>query len=253
MPCKRKDSPIWWVSLTDPSGKRIRRPTGTTDRREAEALEAKWKLESYRSKRWDEQPKRSFEELMIGYLREHAERSSARSDRMRTAQLRTHFGGRMIDDLVPGDVRAYIAKRRADGVSDSTINREMALFSSAINFANREWDWILPNPAKGRKLREPEGRVRWITREEAAWLIYEAGKNRLAGLWLPDFIQLALHTGCRKDELTGLEWWSRVDLQAGLIHLEAEHTAEYNGTHSHDSTGAFQGNALPGNAWYSAM
>jgi hypothetical protein len=42
MPYKRDDSPVWWVSFTDPSGKRIRRSTGTTDRKEAEALEAKW-------------------------------------------------------------------------------------------------------------------------------------------------------------------------------------------------------------------
>ncbi len=38
-----------------------------------------------------------------------------------------------------------------------------------------------------------------------------------------DFIRLALHTGCRKNELLGLEW-SRIDLQANLIYLEAHHT-----------------------------
>jgi len=48
MPYKRDDSHVWWVSFTEPSGKRIRRSTGTTDRKEAEALEAKWKLESYK-------------------------------------------------------------------------------------------------------------------------------------------------------------------------------------------------------------
>ena len=42
MPYKRDDSPVWWVSFTKPSGKRIRRSTGTKDRKEAEALEAKW-------------------------------------------------------------------------------------------------------------------------------------------------------------------------------------------------------------------
>jgi hypothetical protein len=42
MPYKRDDSPVWWVSFTEPSGKRIRRSIGTTDRKEAEALEWKW-------------------------------------------------------------------------------------------------------------------------------------------------------------------------------------------------------------------
>ena len=40
---------------------------------------------------------------------------------------------------------------------------------------------------------------------------------------MADFIRLALNTGCRKQELLGLDW-SRVDLKANLIFLEAVHT-----------------------------
>lgn len=47
MPYKRPNSAVWWVGFTDPRGKRVRRSTGTTDRKEAEALEAKWKLEAF--------------------------------------------------------------------------------------------------------------------------------------------------------------------------------------------------------------
>jgi integrase len=36
------------------------------------------------------------------------------------------------------------------------------------------------------------------------------------------WIKLALHTGCRKGELLGLEW-QRVDLHQRVIHLEAHH------------------------------
>lgn len=223
MPYKRKDSPIWWASFADQNGKRVRQSTGTTDRKEAEALEAKWKVEAYRIKQWDEQPKRSFEELMVGYLKESANKRSANKDCQRTAPLRRHLGGRMVNDITAVDMRAYITMRRGDGVSDSTINRETALLSAAINHANREWDWDIPNPAKGRKLKEPEGRVRWLSLLEAEILTREAGKDRLAGLWLPEFIRLALNTGCRKNELTGLEW-KRVDLHEGLIHLESHHT-----------------------------
>jgi len=52
MPYRRKDSPVWWASLSGPSDQRIRRTTGTSDRKEALALEAKWKLEAYRLHRW---------------------------------------------------------------------------------------------------------------------------------------------------------------------------------------------------------
>ena len=70
MPYRRKRSPVWWVSYTSASGKRVRCSTGTTDSKEAEALEHKWKLEAFRQQQWDEQPERTFDELMLNFLRE---------------------------------------------------------------------------------------------------------------------------------------------------------------------------------------
>ena len=223
MSYKRGDSPVWWVSYTDPSGKRIRRSTGTTDRKEADALEAKWKLESYRSKQWDEQPTRSFEELMVCYLKAtEGQKRSQETDRYRVRALRPYFQGRIMNELMPADIRGYITARRSDGVTNSTINRDLALLSSAIGFANAERDWRLPNPVSGRKLPEPEGRVRWVTMDEAERLITAAARARRTP-FLGDFITVALYTGCRKEELLGLEW-PRVDLKQCLIHLEGKHT-----------------------------
>lgn len=82
--------------------------------------------------------------------------------------------------------------------------------------------WVLRKTRRGRKLNEPEARIRWLTREEAQQLIATAGKEEKAQ-HLPDFIRLALNTGCRANEILGLEW-SRVDLQQRLIFLEAKHT-----------------------------
>src|SRR3569833_2216921 len=103
-----------------------------------------------------------------------------------------------------------------------TGTREPCLLSSAINYARREWERDIPNPVSGRKLKEPEGRVRWISRAEAVALLASATREGQAG-HLPDFIRLALHTGCRKNKLLKLEW-RRGDLHAGLFHLEARHT-----------------------------
>ena len=75
---------------------------------------------------------------------------------------------------------------------------------------------------KGRKLSEPEGRVRSISRAEADGLIDTARQSTKAS-YLADYIVLSLHTGCRKQELLGLEW-DRVDLSRNLIWLEASHT-----------------------------
>jgi integrase len=72
----------------------------------------------------------------------------------------------------------------------------------------REREWDIPNPVSGCKLREPEGRVRWITHAEAQALIRAAERVKQAP-YLADFIKLALHTGMRRCEMLGLEWQLR--------------------------------------------
>ena len=224
MPYKRNDSADWWVSYTDQRGKRVRRSTGTTDYKEAEALEAKWKLESFRVQQWDEQPSRNFEELMVAYLNAtQAEKRSAERDRRIVSVLRGYFGGRCLNTLRAKDVRGFASWRKEQGIQPSTIYRELSMLSAAINYAIREWEWEIPNPVTGRKPKQSEGRVRWISRSEAEALVRAAEALPRASVYLPDFIRLALHTGCRSGELLGLEW-SRVDLKEGLFYLEGRHT-----------------------------
>ncbi len=161
---------------------------------------------------------------MVGYLRaiEHDKRPwGFRRDKDAVRHLREHFGGMDLTALSPAVIRAYVDERRRQ-VMNATINRELCVLSAAINYARREWEWEIPNPVPGRKLREPEGRVRWLTREEANRLL-EASAREPQAPHLGDFIRLALNTGCRKGELLRLDW-TRVDLQAGLIRLEADHT-----------------------------
>lgn len=222
MPYRCKDSLIWWVSYSDPSGQRIRRSTETTNRREARALEAKWKLEAHNSKQWGQQPSRTFEHLMLGYLRAKSDEKRPwgfRRDLDATRHLKAYYIGWDLADITPGSVRGYIARRRNEDVSDLTVKRELCVLSAAFNYARTEWEWDLRNPVPGRKLKEPEGRIRWITHTEAAALIQVAEIEPQAP-HLADFIRLALHTGCRKGELLGLEW-SRVDLQANLVYLDS--------------------------------
>jgi integrase len=220
---RRKDSPWWWASYVDGSGRRTRRSTGTADRKEAETLPAKWKLEAHREKHWGEQPSRTFDELMLAYLDgPGADKRSAERDRHSAKRLYPFFTCRELHTLTASDIRAYIDTRKEDGVGPGTVNREIGLLSAATNYARKEWDWDIPNSAQGRRLREPEGRVRWISREEADSLV-AAAANEPQAPHLADFIRLALNTGCRRDELLRLDW-RRVDLQAGLIHLEAHHT-----------------------------
>jgi integrase len=229
MPYRRKDSPIWWVSFTDPGGQRVRRSTGTTEKKEAKALEAKWRLETHQQQQWEAPPSHTFDELMVEYLKKVSiHKRSYHRDLCSAQHLKQSFGGRDLAALGAKDVRAYIEQRqqqtthRKKPVVPATINRELSLLSAALNYARREWEWEVPNPVSGRKPKLPEGRVRWIRRAEAEALIRAAESQKLAP-HLADFIRLAIHTGCRKGEMLGLEC-ARVDLQEGLMYLEGRHT-----------------------------
>jgi integrase len=220
---RRARSPFWYVAYTDAGGKRIRKATQTANRKEAAALEAKWKLEAHNQKHWGEAPTRTFDELMLRYLQETAStKRSAPRDVASARHLYAAFTGRDMQAIGVPEVRSYITTRKEAGVTPATINKELGLLSAAINYARKEWGWVLINPAQGRRLKEPEARLRWLTRAEAAALLRAAATIPKAN-HLADFITLALHTGCRRGEMLGLEW-RRVDLQRGLILLESEHT-----------------------------
>lgn len=219
---QRQGSPFWWATWTGPDGRRARRSTRTTDRREAEAILAGWRLAA-RQAPGASAPRYTFDALMLDYLQGPSQDKRSDRDHYSAKPLYANFTGGDLSTLSAVRVRGYIDARRLDGAAPGTINRELGLLSAAWNWASREWGWDLPpNPTTGRRLREPEGRVRWLTREEADRLLAAAAAEPKAE-HLVDFIRLALHTGCRRDELLGLEW-SRVDMEAGLLLLEAAHT-----------------------------
>lgn len=163
-----------------------------------------------------------FEELIGIYASSTTHRSKER-DRYSILRLTPHFQGRSMSNLRRVDVRAYVEKRKADGVKISTVTRELKLLSAAINFVRLELDrHDIPNPVERLGLERPEGRLRWLSREEAAALV-SAAKLHARRPHLPAFIRLALHTGCRKSELLGLQW-RRVDFDRAMLRLDAEHT-----------------------------
>jgi len=216
---QRPDSKKYWASFVDGRGKRTRRSTGTADRKEAEALLAKWKLEAHQERHWDREPTRLFDELMLLYLRgPSARKRAAERDQFSAKQLYRIFSGRDLNSLGSADISAYIDARRQAGVEPGTINKEVGLLCTATRWARRELEWNIPNPAEGRRLREPQGRIRWLSREEADQLLAAAASTP----HLRDFIRLGLNTGMRKGEMLGLEW-RRVDLKENLIYLGSEH------------------------------
>ena len=236
---KRSDrrSENYYFYVRHQSGKASKRSTGTRHKRLAETIRAKCLLQLVQDKVLDREPERSFKELIVTYLEVNQRKRGFERVQHASKPLLQAFGESAIKDIDVAAVEKYIANR-SQTVSDGTINRELGVLSAAFNYAIAKRGWKVVNPVVGCKRPEPEGRVRWITRAEAAGLIqaadcptaFSADSREKISLGLPltsqyrspylrDFIELALNTGCRKQELLGLKW-ENVDFGNDLVLLE---------------------------------
>jgi integrase len=103
--------------------------------------------------------------------------------------------------------RDQLARDHAAG----TVNQYLATLSHAFTVAVTEWQWLAASPMpRVRRLREPRGRVRYLTDEERPRLLAacQASRNRC----LYAVVILALSIGARKMEILRLTWRD-VDLQ----------------------------------------
>lgn len=102
-------------------------------------------------------------------------------------------------------ITEYCHYRTLQGVKNATINRELTIIRSAINYHNKHHDKQLKNPLNGFKLLEEEFIPRYLTPQECAKLLSHA-KGYNANEQLYHFINLLLNTGCRSGELLTLKW-----------------------------------------------
>lgn len=107
---------------------------------------------------------------------------------------------------------------RKDGKrSNSTVNRYCAALSHCFTIAVKEWEWLQENPmSKMKKLKEPRGRVRFLSDEERERLLTACKESQSPFLYV--LVVLAISTGARKMELCSLNW-EDVDLKRGMIIL----------------------------------
>lgn len=109
-------------------------------------------------------------------------------------------------------------------LSAATVNRYLAALSIALSAAVKEWGWLDDSPMrKIKKLKEPKGRVRFLSDEERDSLL-KACKTS-TNLYLYTIVVLALSTGARKMELLTLNW-KDVDLNRGIITLHETKNGE---------------------------
>lgn len=103
----------------------------------------------------------------------------------------------------------YCTYRQLSGVKNATINRELTLLRSAINFYNKHHDTQIKNPLNGFKLFESDFMPRYLSEKECSTLLIYAKQYHNPKLY--HFVNLLLNTGSRYGEMIKLKWDS-VDL-----------------------------------------
>lgn len=216
-----KKTGIYYVSVTDPSGKRTRRPTGTRDQKLAKEIATKWAVEAIRVGKLGELPRWTFDQVMAWWLVQISSKSrSDYNNRSAVGVLRPHFRGKVIVDLTHVDFDAFIKARRAEGVTDKTIARNLSVLSGALTAAADDPEFRgIPNPVKGfiPKVDPHDHRIRWEEKSVVKDLA-EACTDAV----MTDWVMTAAYSGMRLSEMRCLEW-RRVDLNRNLVHLTPAH------------------------------
>jgi len=134
--------------------------------------------------------------------------------------LERTFRGVALADIGPAMLGEFEQLRLKEGVSGSTVRRDLACLSSLFSRAE-EWEWVGGNPVKPYKrsrktaLKEGPARTRYLSHDE------EAGVLGRAGAALQTLIMFAIDTGFRREEQFSL-LWSDVDLMAGEATVRAK-------------------------------
>ena len=107
-------------------------------------------------------------EKFFSFYRENRRATSTRRAFSLLANLCREMGGKRLDEIHPFMLEQYRAKRKAVGLSDASVNRELACLKNLFNMGIK-WGWVRENPVREVKLvRENNARLRWLTKRRSA-------------------------------------------------------------------------------------
>jgi integrase len=108
------------------------------------------------------------------------------------------------------------SRQTGELLSQASVNRPLATLRAMLRMARDKWEVLAKAPYLKLE-REPQGRLRWLTPEEAARLLAacRASKNRD----LIDLVEFCLFTGLRQGEALELSW-ERVERSRGVVLME---------------------------------
>ena len=241
---KRATRAIWIIRWTE-GGRKLEKSTGcdAADIREARTFFEAWLSERRRASRTGpgDPDQVQVADILIDYAGEHGgEVASPATLAGAIEPLLAFFKDDTIATLTTERVKEYWGWRRRHsihaldrerteveivdrGASDVTIIRELGgTLRPAIRHAI-EQRRLVPGTYYVPVPQAPPGRDYWITRPEAARLLWETRRDKRARLHLPLYSLIALYTGARRGAILELTW-KQVDLVRGPDRLQSTGT-----------------------------
>ena len=219
----------YWFKIHTEEG-RIQKSTGTANKRLAEKIYAKAKIETIEGRWFKDQVKKpdpSFIELAEEYEAWMQGRYKSDFKIYIISQLKERFREYTLSMIDVRELEKLQSEKLKEGKQQkmvegklcnvpnkpATINRFIAVIAHMFTKAA---DWKMIDRAdipKVKLLREDNRRLRYLSREECMELIAACHPH------LKPIVITALNTGMRKQEILGLRWDNHVDLKHGFILL----------------------------------
>lgn len=210
------------MDYRDENGKRIRVSTHTSSILEAKkCLKQAKQKESNANRRKLSRQKIGFDAVAEHFLHKYSVlKKSHKTDQEIFQRIRVYFVNIDMACIELEDFEQFVIARRSQGVTDATIQRELAFISVSIKKFNLKPEMRsrpLGNYVKLISLKNSQFRQRYLSLGEAKRLIEVLNKSRRKHiLW---FILIDLNSGFRKSEILGLRW-THVDLASQIITLD---------------------------------
>jgi integrase/recombinase XerD len=214
---------IWYFTKRI-NGERYRESTGFADRKSAERRAAEIEhhiragIHGWRS------TIPTFAEWWAIYQKTYTPLKSSRNrDVQIVAHFLPHFGAKRLDEITKSDIVRYLNLRRTDltgnpghknrrPISESTIRRERGLLQAIFERAIEEGH-DFRNPFRGIKRGKDTPKSQVLPLEQETLLLGALHPR------FQRFVRFGLGTGCRLDEIRGIDPQRDIDWQLGTVRV----------------------------------
>jgi len=156
---------------------------------------------------------KTWDDAAIKWLKAREGTANYRKYMFQLKWLQTYLGGKRLVDISRELIEA-IGEIKAEASSKSNANRFLSVIRAVLRLAGNKLKWLSSVPFI-EFYKEPEHRIRWLHRHEAARLLTVLPSHQKA------LVRFALATGLRQGNVLGLRW-DQLDMQRKVAWIHAD-------------------------------